>query len=78
MLIKYIMYFSVVQILTYQIFSLTVTVSALCVLFKKSLSTPIFFFLLKALLFYFSHLYVKGSVFTKVEVLTQKGSAFCV
>ena len=76
------MYFNVVQILIYQVFSFTV--NALCVLFKKSLSTPIFFFffffffLLKALLFYFSHLDVKGSVFTKVEVLTQKGSAFCV
>ena len=72
------MYFNVVQILIYQVFSFTV--NALCVLFKKSLSTPIFFsfFLLKALLFYFSHLDVKGSVFTKVKVLTQKGSAFCV
>ena len=56
----------------YQGFSFTVT--AFCVLFKKSLSTLIFFFFLqKALSFYFSHLdplmYSEGKILVLLPVL---------
>ena len=55
----------------YQGFSFTVT--AFCVLFKKSLSTLIFFFKQKVLLFYFSHLdprmYSEGKILVLLPVL---------